>query len=71
LIRYEPWSLRGYDGPVYQVYVEHPESLVELKRQMNNPPHKGLMIAENKSRALERLGWQRDVDGEFYYKLFE
>lgn len=74
-IDYVPWKIRGYDGPVYQVYVEIPDShntkqLRELKRRLNSPPHKGLMIAENKSLALKRLGWEYDNDG-FYYKLFE
>jgi hypothetical protein len=73
-IEYKQWSLRGYDDPVYQVYVEIPDShdtkqLRELKRRMNDPPHKGLIIAENKSKALKRLGWEYDDNG-FYYKYF-
>ena len=74
-IHYEPWSLRGYKGEVYQVYVNIPNShdtkqLRELKERLNNPPIKGLHLAENKSRALERLGWERIDDG-LYYKIFE
>jgi hypothetical protein len=73
-IRYEPWSLRGYEGDVWQVYVDITGShtlqeLREVKEQMNNPAHKGLHIAENKSRALERLGWEK-WDERIYYKYF-
>lgn len=75
MIHYEPWLLRGYTGPTYQVYVEIKNShsikeLRQVKDQINNPPHTGLMLVENKSKALMRLGWEKLDDG-LYYRLFE
>ena len=74
MIQYIPWKLRGYSGDVYQVYVNNEKSsltfLRELKKELNNPPVRGLLLAENSSRALERLGWEALDDG-LWYKIFE
>lgn len=70
MIEYRPWSLRGYTGHVYMVWVESPESLCEVKEELNNPPVKGLLLVENKSRTCERLGWEKLDDG-LYFRLFE
>lgn len=70
MIEYHPWSLRGYIGPVFMVWVENPESLCAVKAELNNPPVKGLLLVENNSRACGRLGWEKLDDG-LYFRLFE
>jgi hypothetical protein len=70
MVEYRPWQIRGYDKPVYMVWVENPSSLVEVKRELNNPPVKGMLIVQNKSRACERLGWEKMEDG-VWYKIFD
>ena len=71
MITYTPWSLRGYLGKVWQVYVEITNSrsiakLIEVKRQLNNPPVTGLVLVDNSSPAVKRLGWERLCDGIWY-----
>jgi hypothetical protein len=76
VIIYHPWRLRGFNGPVWQVYVEITESrdisqLVAVKRRLNTPPVSGIILAENNSRALARLGdgW-KELDNGLWYKVF-
>lgn len=76
-VRFFPWELRGIDGiPVWQVSVEivgsHSISpLIAAKRRLNNPPVRGLVLVENRSRALARLGegW-KEMDHGLWYKIF-
>lgn len=70
MITYLSWSLRGYTKPVFMVWVEHPESLCAVKAELSDPPVRGLLLVENKSKACERLGWEKLDDG-LYYRLFE
>ena len=76
MIIFEPWNLRGYNGMTWQVYVEIKNSrsiaeLIEVKRQLNNPPVTGLVLVENKSPAMKRLGlgW-KEMDDGVWYKIF-
>lgn len=71
---YVPWVLRGYPGMAWQVYVEITGSrdisdLIEVKRRLNNPPVCGMVLAENRSKALKRLGW-KELDDGLWYKIF-
>lgn len=73
-IRYEQWHIWGFTGPAWQVYVEITDSrgiaqLIEVGRALNNPPVTGLILAENRSPALQRLGW-RELDNGLWYKIF-
>ena len=73
-LRFIPWYLRGYDGPVWQLYLEISDShdlsqLVEVRRALRSPPVVGLVLAENRSRALLRLGWEK-IDEGLYGKIF-
>lgn len=73
-ITYIPWHLRGFDGKAWQVYIEIDNShslsqLIEVKQQLNNPPVTGLVLAENRSPALRRLGW-KELDNGLWYKIF-
>lgn len=76
MIRYEPWHMRGYDGPAYQIYVvnEGKKSLAflkELKQILNNSlTMPGLYIIENSSPAIKRLGWS-EMDENLYYRIIE
>ena len=74
MIRYVPWIIRGYSElPCWQVYVETETkslaNLIEIKKQLGNPPIKGVLIIENTSKAIKRLGWEEISDG-IYYKIF-
>lgn len=75
-ISYTRWSLRGVtEVDVWLVYVEIRDSnnirqLIEARHKLNNPPVTGLVLAENRSRALERLGWEKLDDG-VWYKIFD
>lgn len=74
-ISYVPWSLRGCTEKVYMAYVEIPKSnslsyLRKLQEQLNNPPVKGIVLLENPSKALERLGWEK-LDEGLYFRCFE
>lgn len=75
-IRYEPWTLRGVVSPVWQVYVKIEEShntskLREVKEKLNTDVVKGVVLVENRSRALKRLGngW-KELDNGLWYKIF-
>lgn len=73
-ITYTPWQLRGCESPTWQVYVENTDShsiaqLIEVRRRLNNPPVTGLVLAENRSPALKRLGW-KELDNGLWYKVF-
>ena len=75
MITFTPWVLRGYSGKTWQVYVEITNSrsiaeLIEVKRQLNNPPVTGLVLVENRSPAIKRLGWEKLCDG-IWYRYFE
>lgn len=74
-VSYRPWALRGYVGLVWQVYVEIYDShtiknLIEIKHKLNSGEVKGLVLVENKSPAIKRLGWKQ-LDEGLYYKYFE
>ena len=74
-VEYKSWCLRGYSDKVWQVYVEIQNSrsiaeLIEVKRQLNNPPVTGLVLVENSSPAIKRLGWEKLCDG-IWYRYFE
>lgn len=73
-ISYTKWALRGANYPVFQVYVEITDShdisqLLEVKEKLNNAPVKGIVLAENKSVALKRLGW-KELDSGVWFKIF-
>lgn len=75
MITFTQWSLRGYPGKAWQVYVEITNSrsiaeLIEVKRQLNNPPVTGLVLVENNSPAMKRLRWEKLCDG-IWYRYFE
>ena len=76
MITFSPWSLRGYHGRAWQVYVEITNSrsvakLIEVKRQLNNPPVTGLVLVENNSPAMKRLGYGwKELDHGVWYKIF-
>ena len=76
LLRYASWSLRGYAGRAWQVYVEIQNSrsitqLIAVKRQLNNPPVRGIVLVENSSPAMKRLGpgW-KEMEHGVWYKIF-
>lgn len=74
-VSYKPWQLRGYPGPAWQVYVETKDShdikgLIEVKKRLNTGEVKGLVLVENKSPAMKRLGWEQ-LDEGIYYRYFE
>jgi hypothetical protein len=73
-VKYILWRLRGFAGKVWQVYVEVNNShslsqLIEVKKQLNSPPVTGMVLVENRSPALKRLGW-RKIDDGLYGKVF-
>ena len=73
-IQYIPWVVRGYSKyPCWQVYVNTKtkslSNLREIKRELSAPPVRGVLIIENKSKAIKRLGWEEMADG-IYYKIF-
>lgn len=76
MITFTPWVLRGYSGKTWQVYVEITDShsiveLIEVKRQLNNPPVSGLVLVENSSPAIKRLGYGwKELDHGVWYKIF-
>lgn len=75
VVSYKPWKLRGYFGPVWQVYVEIRDShstktIFEVKNKLNSGEVKGLVLVENKSPAIKKLGWKQ-LDEGLYYKYFE
>ena len=70
LITYKSWFIRGMNQPCYQVIVNHPSSLLAVKQELEHPPVKGILVIENKSKAVKRLGWKELGDG-IYYKIFE
>lgn len=74
-VEYKSWCLRGYSGKVWQVYAEITNSrdiskLIEVKKRLNNPPVTGLLLVENNSPAIKRLGWEKLCDG-IWYRYFE
>lgn len=72
MIEYRPTMLRGCQLPAWTVYIDNVEdrqSLIQIKKDLNNPPVKGVVFIENKSRAIERMGWEKFDDG-IYYKIF-
>lgn len=76
MVTYEPWYLRNYHLPVWQVYVETANShsitqLIDVKRQLNNPSVRGLVLVENKTPAMKRLGpgW-KEMEHGVWYKIF-
>lgn len=74
-IEYVPWSLRGCPLPVWQLYVEIKgsktlSSLIEVRNLINSTVVRGIVIIENKSKAIRRLGWD-EMDSGVYYRRFE
>jgi hypothetical protein len=73
-LEYKPWALRGYKGQVWQVYVIIEDShslrdLIEVKTRLNSGEVYGLVLVENSSPAIRRLGWDSFADG-VYYRYF-
>lgn len=74
-IEYKPWALRGCKLQVWQIYVDITDShgisgLLEVKNIINNNSVKGIVLIENRSKAMKRLGWDELSDG-VYYRRFE
>lgn len=73
MIEYRPIMLRGFKNlQVWSVYVDNRTDrlpLTEIKRQLNNPPVRGVVFIENESKAIKRMKWEKFDDG-IYYKIF-
>lgn len=75
-VQYKPWTLRGYSGEVWQVVIvitgsRSIKKLIKVKQLLNNPPVRGLILVENKSPAMKRLGpeW-KEMEHGVWYKIF-
>lgn len=74
-IEYKPWLLRGCSIPVWQLYVEIKGSksisnLIKVRDYINTNVVTGIVLVENRSKAIKRLGWE-ELDTGVYYRRFE